>query len=126
MSVETCPSCEGYWFDSVALDVLLTKRSSGRNLGASQDFMSLPFSEPSEFRCPRCSEHMLTGTRVGIAVEWCRSCKGIFLDKGELARIVEWRQRQQQKERVATVKASASVAADAMLLALAGFLGRKE
>jgi len=126
MTVEACLPCEGHWFDSVALDLLLAKRSSGRNLGASQDFMSLPFSEPSELQCPRCSEFMLTGTRVGISVEWCRHCKGIFLDKGELERIVEWREAQQQKERAANAKASASVATDAVLIALGSFLVNRE
>jgi Zn-finger nucleic acid-binding protein len=124
--VETCPQCGGHWFDSVALDVLLTRRSPGRHLGASQDFMALPFSEPSELRCPRCTEPMMTGTRAGITIEWCSPCKGVFLDEGVLARIVTWRQAQQEKERLATAKATVSVAGDALFLALSGFPGRKE
>jgi len=126
VSYETCSTCKGHWFDSMALDVLFKKQLPGRNLGASEDFMSLPLSEPSTARCPRCTEPMMTGTQVDIAVEWCRHCKGIFLDEGELKRIVEWRQVQLKKERVATAKASASVAADfAIWIVFAGFFGKE-
>jgi Zn-finger nucleic acid-binding protein len=69
---------------------------------------------------------MLKGTRVGIAVEWCRHCKGIFLDPGELERIGKSRQHQLNKDRLATGKASASVALDVFVWSLIGGFWSKD
>ncbi|WP_092623558.1 zf-TFIIB domain-containing protein [Jiangella sp. DSM 45060] len=38
--------------------------------------------------CPKCSGQMKTYDRLGVHVEQCDNCKGIFLDKGELEQIV--------------------------------------
>jgi Zn-finger nucleic acid-binding protein len=35
---ETCSSCNGLWFDSLALDILFRERSAVKSLGASEDF----------------------------------------------------------------------------------------
>lgn len=38
--------------------------------------------------CPKCSGTMKTYDRLGIHVEQCDQCRGIFLDHGELDQIV--------------------------------------
>ncbi|TDE02011.1 zf-TFIIB domain-containing protein [Jiangella asiatica] len=38
--------------------------------------------------CPKCSGQMKTYDRLGVHVDQCDNCKGIFLDKGELEQIV--------------------------------------
>ncbi|TDD70990.1 transcriptional regulator [Jiangella aurantiaca] len=38
--------------------------------------------------CPKCNGQMKTYDRLGVHVEQCDNCKGIFLDKGELEQIV--------------------------------------
>ncbi|TDC53088.1 transcriptional regulator [Jiangella ureilytica] len=38
--------------------------------------------------CPKCNGQMKTYDRLGVHVEQCENCKGIFLDKGELEQIV--------------------------------------
>ncbi|WP_083459425.1 zf-TFIIB domain-containing protein [Jiangella muralis] len=38
--------------------------------------------------CPKCSGQMKTYDRLGVHVEQCDDCKGIFLDKGELEQII--------------------------------------
>lgn len=38
--------------------------------------------------CPKCSGTMKTYDRLGIHVEQCDTCRGIFLDHGELDQIV--------------------------------------
>jgi uncharacterized protein len=40
-------------------------------------------------RCPKCSGEMASYERSGINVEQCRECRGIFLDRGELERLVD-------------------------------------
>jgi uncharacterized protein len=39
--------------------------------------------------CPKCAGEMVTYERSGIHVDQCRECRGIFLDRGELERLVD-------------------------------------
>lgn len=40
--------------------------------------------------CPRCSDTILTMShRTGIEIDFCPKCRGIWLDRGELDKIVE-------------------------------------
>jgi Zn-finger nucleic acid-binding protein len=39
--------------------------------------------------CPKCQGLMRTYERSGITVDQCGDCRGIFLDRGELERLVE-------------------------------------
>ena len=42
-----------------------------------------------ELVCPKCGGRMRTYERSEIVVEQCEECRGIFLDQGELERLVE-------------------------------------
>ena len=44
---------------------------------------------PLALRCPKCAAEMVTYERSGIHVDQCRECRGIFLDRGELERLVD-------------------------------------
>jgi hypothetical protein len=46
-------------------------------------------SAPIALRCPKCAAEMTTYERSGIVVDQCRECRGIFLDRGELERLVD-------------------------------------
>jgi uncharacterized protein len=39
--------------------------------------------------CPKCQGPMRTYERSGITVDQCGDCRGIFLDRGELERLVD-------------------------------------
>ena len=39
--------------------------------------------------CPKCRGGMRTYERSGITVDQCGECRGIFLDRGELERLVD-------------------------------------
>ncbi|TDW81009.1 MULTISPECIES: zf-TFIIB domain-containing protein [Kribbella] len=39
--------------------------------------------------CPKCRGAMRTYERSGITVDQCGDCRGIFLDRGELERLVD-------------------------------------
>ena len=39
--------------------------------------------------CPKCQGHMRTYERSGVTVDQCTDCRGIFLDRGELERLVD-------------------------------------
>jgi len=39
--------------------------------------------------CPKCSGELKIGERQGIEIDYCSACRGIWLDAGELDKIVE-------------------------------------
>ncbi|HWH27368.1 MAG TPA: zf-TFIIB domain-containing protein [Mycobacteriales bacterium] len=42
-----------------------------------------------ELTCPKCHGAMRTYERNGVHVDQCTDCRGLFLDRGELERLVE-------------------------------------
>ena len=42
-----------------------------------------------EMTCPSCSGELVEIERGGVRVDACRRCRGVWLDRGELDRIVE-------------------------------------
>jgi Zn-finger nucleic acid-binding protein len=46
-------------------------------------------SAPMALRCPKCAAEMVTYERSGIHLDQCRECRGIYLDRGELERLVD-------------------------------------
>ncbi len=39
--------------------------------------------------CPNCGAEMRERDRAGIRIDFCPDCKGVWLDRGELDKIVE-------------------------------------
>lgn len=44
-------------------------------------------------RCPSCGGELVELDRSGVRIDACRQCRGVWLDRGELDRILE-RERQ--------------------------------
>jgi Zn-finger nucleic acid-binding protein len=44
-------------------------------------------------RCPSCGSELVELERSGVRIDACRQCRGVWLDRGELERILE-RERQ--------------------------------
>jgi len=40
-------------------------------------------------KCPNCNETLLLSDKNGIEIDYCPSCRGIWLDRGELDKIIE-------------------------------------
>lgn len=40
-------------------------------------------------RCPKCAGEMATYERSGITLDQCRECRGFFLDRGELEKLID-------------------------------------
>jgi Zn-finger nucleic acid-binding protein len=38
-------------------------------------------------QCPKCSENMQVKTILNVEIDICESCKGIWLDEGELSKL---------------------------------------
>ena len=45
--------------------------------------------QTSELTCPKCQSPMRNYERSGIVVDQCTGCRGVFLDRGELERLVD-------------------------------------
>ncbi len=45
--------------------------------------------EVMELTCPKCQGAMRSYERNGVTVDQCSECRGIFLDRGELERLVD-------------------------------------
>ena len=43
----------------------------------------------ADLTCPKCESPMRSYERSGITVEQCTGCRGVFLDRGELERLVD-------------------------------------
>ena len=40
-------------------------------------------------KCPTCSTELKMSERSGIEVDYCPQCRGVWLDRGELDKIIE-------------------------------------
>ena len=39
--------------------------------------------------CPNCNETLVMSDRNGIEIDYCPKCRGVWLDRGELDKIIE-------------------------------------
>lgn len=40
-------------------------------------------------KCPSCNETLLMSDKNGIEIDYCPNCRGIWLDRGELEKIID-------------------------------------
>lgn len=40
-------------------------------------------------KCPRCNQLLVMTERQGVEIDYCPECRGVWLDRGELDKIVE-------------------------------------
>jgi len=43
----------------------------------------------SEMQCPKCSAEMMVRQKNETTIDYCPSCGGVWLDKGEIDKIIE-------------------------------------
>lgn len=39
--------------------------------------------------CPNCNETLVMTERQGVEIDYCPKCRGVWLDRGELDKIIE-------------------------------------
>ena len=44
---------------------------------------------PGPMTCPHCAVPLVMSERQGIEIDYCPTCRGIWLDRGELDKILE-------------------------------------
>jgi Zn-finger nucleic acid-binding protein len=40
-------------------------------------------------KCPRCQVDLMISDRQGVEIDFCPQCRGVWLDRGELDKVVE-------------------------------------
>jgi uncharacterized protein len=40
-------------------------------------------------KCPNCNETLVMADRQGVEIDYCPNCRGVWLDRGELDKIIE-------------------------------------
>ena len=40
-------------------------------------------------KCPNCDATLLMSEKKGVEIDYCPNCRGVWLDKGELEKIIE-------------------------------------
>lgn len=40
-------------------------------------------------KCPNCEETLVMTDRQGVEIDYCPKCRGVWLDRGELDKIIE-------------------------------------
>ncbi|TXI86964.1 MAG: hypothetical protein E6Q37_03000 [Crocinitomicaceae bacterium] len=40
-------------------------------------------------KCPNCQVNLVMSERSGIEIDYCPECRGVWLDRGELDKIIE-------------------------------------
>lgn len=45
--------------------------------------------QPIQMDCPICSVPLVMSDRQGIEIDYCPKCRGVWLDRGELDKIIE-------------------------------------
>lgn len=77
--IDICPKCNGIWLDPGELGKLLKDRKLTdyltKNIGTQSK---------SQLVCPRCGGLMDIETAEDIEVDVCLTCRGVWLDAGEL------------------------------------------
>ncbi|WP_416860771.1 zf-TFIIB domain-containing protein [Helicobacter ganmani] len=48
--------------------------------------------------CPICSVDLVMSERNGVEIDYCPKCRGVWLDRGELDKIIERSTPQRQRE----------------------------
>ena len=45
-------------------------------------------------KCPNCNETLLMSERQSVEIDYCPSCRGVWLDKGELDKLLQFASEQ--------------------------------
>ena len=92
---EGCPKCHGLWLDRDELRKLKNKVGIGELhwLNGEVDNIGQAAAVASKRVCPRNDNGNLLSVVFGkssVVLDWCPKCQGIWLDRGEYDKIVDY------------------------------------
>lgn len=89
IEVDQCPACRGVWFDAAELGRLLKLAAADLKpltRGSGDDALN---AKPAN--CPRDGTRLVrvcSAQNRAVVVDTCAVCRGVWLDGGELARLL--------------------------------------
>ena len=84
--IDRCTICNGIWFDAGEIEVLKDKQAAAA-IDIGDVAVGKQSNDTDGYQCPRCSGAMVKVVdprQTHIWYETCSSCKGSYLDAGEL------------------------------------------
>jgi len=92
LEIDVCPECWGMWFDPNELAQFFSSPTLKNRFFLPEETRPLEtigYVISSRARaCPRCRKAMEEKSFAGVLIDICIHCQGIWLDDGELQRIV--------------------------------------
>jgi hypothetical protein len=87
IEVDNCPQCGGLWLDRGELEKLKSLGSDEleelrKMLGVNPKVPPVP--DETTVHCPACEGKLKEVQFGNILIDFCDTCKGLWLDKGEL------------------------------------------
>ncbi len=94
IELDYCTNCQGVWFDSGELELLLEPMSlESPNLFLSNILTSAEAKSPEKKRkCPICAQKMkktLIGQQPEILIDVCQQGDGLWFDGGEVGQLIK-------------------------------------
>jgi len=94
IELDYCTECQGVWFDSRELELLLESMRLGSPNLFFTDILDSEKAESPEKkrRCPICSQKMkktAIGQQSEILIDVCRQGDGLWFDGGELDQLIK-------------------------------------
>ncbi len=106
LEIDSCFYCRGLWFDYNELRKFFSAPKLYNNFRLPHNSFKVKIKNaPPQRLCARCPEIALVAVQIDkVEVDECPSCKGIWLDSGEIARLIELQEKGKLKGKAETVK----------------------
>lgn len=82
-----CTQCDGIWIDTRLIEHRVVDSTSRQSLGETIDRIVKRGRSVSAVECPRCELPLHVRVHKELEVDWCTTCRGIYLDAGELEKV---------------------------------------
>lgn len=108
VEVDLCPDCHGLWLDQDEINALGAKSDAvldelRKAVQAEEGQAEAPTTTAEP--CPACHGKLSVASLGTFSVEYCMECGGLFLDRGELDKVMALTRYREDK--IATVVALA-------------------
>lgn len=94
VELDYCTNCQGVWFDTVELELLLSSMGLDSRSIFLTDILTLPEVQSAEKKrkCPICSQKMkktTLGREYEILIDICKRGDGLWFDSGEVTNLIK-------------------------------------
>ncbi len=110
LEIDVCPKCYGLWFDAQELSQFFQSEGLKKKFFLPEDVspaQTTGYTITTRAReCPRCHRPLNEKLFGDVSIDLCDSCQGLWLDDGELQRIVTQYQKGHRGEKTVATELS--------------------